>query len=430
MIDVIVYLMQLTVVASFSAITYWLGKRWLGRYAGRVLLAGISAVMLVTTLAWLPKYVLLDVPVAAPTPTATDHIAEASTAFGPVSSAGDRLPVQRLWLLGNSLFVFMIVIVGVVAVLRVVMTVASYFSMRRLIRSAEPISDKQLRVVVDEVVGSNESFKECRRISQVRFVKSEEVSTASTFGNRYPVILLPMHWRNWSEQEVSAVLAHEFEHIRQADFLLRLVTELVRALHFYHPLVGWIANQYRIEQENTADLAAAKYLGRELYERLLFTEGTKSAKAHRLRWVPSFSFESKSLLRRRIEMLRERLEKNEQMGSLLSLLVMACVIPLTLVLCGVHASAQQEEESHEKSAEVQEDDDAQNYKNGWTFEFKWGDDLDQGDEQPDADDGFRKSFQFFWVFPGDLPKDDGAEDSPWIWDTDLRFEWHFDGSGK
>lgn len=425
MIDAIVYLVQLTVVASFCGITYRLGQRYFGRHARRVLLAGIIAVMSVTALAWLPQYVLLDVPFTVP--TALNTVDEFAAGHEQVNSA-DRV-VRKGWMsLASALFVGAVVLVGLAALFRVLSTTSSYLSMRCLIRSAESVSDGELQIAVNDVVKGNESFRSCCRITRVRFVQSDEVATASTFGHRMPVVLLPLHWKNWTGQELRAVLAHEFEHIKHADFLFRLAAELVRALHFYHPLVGWIANQYRIEQENTADLAAAKYLGRELYERLLFAEGTQSAKEQSLRWVPSFSFESKSLLRRRIEMLRERSGKQEQTGSTLSMMVMACVIPLTLVLCGINASAQQDDDSPRNSAEVQEGDDAQDSKNDWIFQFNWGDDLGQ-EEAP----GIRNSFKFFWSFPDgalDEPEEAEDQDTPGLWRTEFRFEWSLPDSGK
>ena len=55
-----------------------------------------------------------------------------------------------------------------------------------------------------------------------------------------PPLLLPPVWREWTESQRRAVLAHEIAHVRSGDFLSILVAQVGLLLHFYHPLVHWL----------------------------------------------------------------------------------------------------------------------------------------------------------------------------------------------
>ncbi len=88
------------------------------------------------------------------------------------------------------------------------------------------------------------------------------LSTAATVS--WPqTILLPTTWRSWSRQELLAVLAHELAHIRQRDFTSWLLAQAGVVLHYYHPLVHYLASRLRLHQEFLADSLAAKAIGDE-----------------------------------------------------------------------------------------------------------------------------------------------------------------------
>jgi hypothetical protein len=84
---------------------------------------------------------------------------------------------------------------------------------------------------------------------------------AATVGWLRPVILLPPDWREWAAQERRAVLAHELAHVRRGDYLAGLVARLGVALHFYHPLVYWLAARLHLQQELAADALGAGHSG-------------------------------------------------------------------------------------------------------------------------------------------------------------------------
>ncbi len=56
--------------------------------------------------------------------------------------------------------------------------------------------------------------------------------------------------------QIEAVLAHEFEHIRRHDFAWNLVQVLVETAFFHHPAVWWLGARLREERELCCDDAA------------------------------------------------------------------------------------------------------------------------------------------------------------------------------
>jgi hypothetical protein len=91
--------------------------------------------------------------------------------------------------------------------------------------------------------------------------ESAELSTAATVGWLRPLILLPPGWRGWGEAERRAVLAHELAHVCRRDYAAWLAARAGVALHFYHPLMHWLAGRLQLQQELAADDLGARFAG-------------------------------------------------------------------------------------------------------------------------------------------------------------------------
>lgn len=61
-------------------------------------------------------------------------------------------------------------------------------------------------------------------------------------GWRQPVLILPEAILQWPNQHLDPILRHELAHIQRADLWRILLTNLVCALHWFHPL-AWIAGR-------------------------------------------------------------------------------------------------------------------------------------------------------------------------------------------
>ena len=168
--------------------------------------------------------------------------------------------------------------------------------------------------------------------------ESSELQTAATFGWRRPVILLPAAWRDWPEEELRAVLAHEMAHIRSGDFLTWLGAQFIVATHFYHPLVHWLAGQLRLEQELAADATAAQFAGgRETYLQSL---ATLTLRADHLRpsWATQTFLPTRSMFVRRIEMLkRTKAMSSERPSGKVRLAVVGTLVAIGVFAVGLRA---------------------------------------------------------------------------------------------
>lgn len=61
-----------------------------------------------------------------------------------------------------------------------------------------------------------------------------------------------------SPDQLDAVLAHEIEHIRRADFAWNLLQTVLETLFFYHPAVWWLGRALREQRELCCDDAAVR----------------------------------------------------------------------------------------------------------------------------------------------------------------------------
>lgn len=87
-----------------------------------------------------------------------------------------------------------------------------------------------------------------------------------------PAILLPEGFAQPGRvQELRAVLAHEWAHIKNGDLWLLAVDRLLLALLWAHPLYWWTRRRLRADQELLADAAAASQMGTADYAALLVT---------------------------------------------------------------------------------------------------------------------------------------------------------------
>jgi hypothetical protein len=161
-----------------------------------------------------------------------------------------------------------------------------------------PVRDAALLGLLDSLRGT----MGCRRAVAVR--ESAELGGPATVGCWRPVLLLPPTWRAWSAGELRAVLAHELAHVCRADYAAWLVARVGVALHFYHPLVYWLASRLHLQQELAADALAARPAGGQpSYLRALASLALRQEA--QTSWGPVRAFlPARGTLMRRIGMLR------------------------------------------------------------------------------------------------------------------------------
>jgi HEAT repeat protein/beta-lactamase regulating signal transducer with metallopeptidase domain len=85
----------------------------------------------------------------------------------------------------------------------------------------------------------------------VRLVRSDTLQVPMVWGIRRHHVVLPADAERWSNERREVVLLHELAHVRRADCLSHLLSSLVAALYWPHPLV-WIARRRQAAERELA----------------------------------------------------------------------------------------------------------------------------------------------------------------------------------
>jgi beta-lactamase regulating signal transducer with metallopeptidase domain len=98
---------------------------------------------------------------------------------------------------------------------------------------------------------------------QVALLKSTAIDDPATIGLFHPAILLPSKvLPELGEQDLSAILAHEYGHIRRKDLLVHVLCELVSLPVAWHPGIGYLMSKISQTRELACDDYAAARLGK------------------------------------------------------------------------------------------------------------------------------------------------------------------------
>jgi beta-lactamase regulating signal transducer with metallopeptidase domain len=105
----------------------------------------------------------------------------------------------------------------------------------------------------------------------VILLESTAIDDPVTVGVFHPAILLPAKvLPDLGEQELSAILAHEYGHIRRRDFPVHILCELISLPVAWHPGIRYLMSKISETRELASDDYAAVRLGqRRLYARAL-----------------------------------------------------------------------------------------------------------------------------------------------------------------
>lgn len=181
-------------------------------------------------------------PVEAPTPlrkpvaeAAPRNVAVAGPDAGP---SGSFLVTLRQGLL---------VVWGAGALTLLGVFAAGALTVRRIIRTAEPLDDAGWSVLLAEAADR-------LGLAQLpKLVSSERVEVPFAFGAWPPTIVLPARATEWSDERRRLVLSHELSHVKRRDLFGHAVARVTCALYWCHPLVWVAARRLRAESERACD---------------------------------------------------------------------------------------------------------------------------------------------------------------------------------
>ncbi len=148
---------------------------------------------------------------------------------------------------------------------------SSWLYIRQILKSSQVIEDAGIL----NLVATQAKAYGLKKIPIVR--ASNQVPIGATVGWNRVHVLLHTDYQTWTEQERSAVIAHELAHAVRHDFIWVIIASWTRILLFFHPLVHLLIHRLRMEQELAADqLAAGKVGNAKTYGRALASLALRS----------------------------------------------------------------------------------------------------------------------------------------------------------
>lgn len=243
-------------------------------------------------------------------PTAIKGFSFAAAAAARVSSVGpSHIPVVAL--------LWAIVVAGIAA--RLMWLVMGYLRLCRWRREACPLGPHHAAIepLLTDVH------------SPVEVYLSSEVAAPVTFGLWHAAVLLPVRWLDLEPSLQSAVLCHEFLHVRRRDWGFHVAEEIIRALAWFHPAVWWLTAEIRLARERVIDRRVVQLTGaRRPYVEALLAFARVPADSP----AAAAAFSSKRHLASRISSMFEEVSMKKS-----RLIVSVASITLCLVAAGTLA---------------------------------------------------------------------------------------------
>lgn len=136
------------------------------------------------------------------------------------------------------------------------------YRVRRLRKEASPLSPAARAVVPVWLRSASH---------QIDLLESRTINVPVTVGVFRPLIVLPSNLiPRLGEQDLSAVIAHEYAHVERRDFLIHVLCEVLALPVFWHPGIRYLRSKISQTRELACDEYAAVRLGRRhLYARTL-----------------------------------------------------------------------------------------------------------------------------------------------------------------
>jgi len=143
------------------------------------------------------------------------------------------------------------------------------YRVHRLRRDALPISPGEIGMAGAGMTGS--MIKMIEPPCRVVLLESTAIDDPVTVGVFHPAILLPSKViPSLDEPDLTAILAHEYGHIRRKDFLVHLLCQLTALPVAWHPGIQYLISKISQTRELACDDYAAVRLGKRIvYARTL-----------------------------------------------------------------------------------------------------------------------------------------------------------------
>jgi len=160
---------------------------------------------------------------------------------------------QKQFIITPGLQSWIVGIWGVLVLLRLVRFSRAVDRVHRLRKDASELSPAHVGMA-SQIIDAKD---------KVALLQSTAIDDPVTIGMLHPAILLPSKLLpDLGEQELLAVLAHEYGHIRRRDFLIHILCELISLPVAWHPGIGYLMSKISQTRELACDDYAAARLGK------------------------------------------------------------------------------------------------------------------------------------------------------------------------
>ena len=163
--------------------------------------------------------------------------------------------------------------------------------------------------------------------THIPLVQTSNVTTPSLYGIFRPKLLMPEKVQEkLSLNQMTYVFAHELCHLKSKDVLVNWLINALVILHWFNPVIWYMAYKMREDQEVACDAYALAYIGNDKsndYGYTLISLLESCTKARHVTGLTSLSG-SKSQLKRRLTMLK-MLGKASVKWTLLGLVVVIAI---------------------------------------------------------------------------------------------------------
>lgn len=201
--------------------------------------------------------------------------------------------------------------------LRLALVVLGLVKLRRFRRTASPISlTTPLAAILEET--------RTRVGVAAKFRISADVDSPVTFGFGSPIVLLPQQFLSMDASFQSAIACHELLHVRRRHWVHHLLEEVIRAIFWFHPGIGWLISRARLAREQVVDLEVVSLTkARKTYlEALLeFTNGRG-----RIAAIPAPPFLAERQLVERIALMVKEVRMSRRKLMISSVVISCCLV--------------------------------------------------------------------------------------------------------
>jgi TonB family protein len=144
----------------------------------------------------------------------------------------------------------------------------------------------------------------------VRLLQTDHPTLLVTWGTIRPTIVVPAAAADWPADRIRVVLSHEYAHIQRHDWLVQMAASLLRAAHWFNPLMWVVVARLRQESERACDDAVLRQGVDASDYAVHLLDIARGFTRQRNAWVPAPAIARPSSLERRVSaMLDGRLNR-------------------------------------------------------------------------------------------------------------------------